>query len=56
MVIFSTNVAETSLTIPNLRLVVDSGLAKEARYDPVRRINLLEEVILPFASMNPSMN
>lgn len=44
MVIFSTNVAETSLTIPNLRLVVDSGLAKEARYDPVRRIDLLEEV------------
>eukprot|EP00971_Amphidinium_carterae_P201677 4001953-Amphidinium_carterae.1 len=43
MVVFATNVAETSLTVPGLRLVVDSGLAKEARYDAKRRITLLEQ-------------
>ena len=31
MAVFATNVAETSLTLPGLRVVVDSGLAKEAR-------------------------
>lgn len=33
-VIFSTNIAETSLTIPGIRYVVDSGLARLARYSP----------------------
>lgn len=40
-VIVATNVAETSLTIDNVRLVVDSGQARVARYDPVRGINTL---------------
>ena len=40
-VIVSTNVAETSLTIDGVTLVVDSGLARVARYDPVRGINTL---------------
>lgn len=40
----STNVAETSLTIDGTRLVVDSGLANEARYDPKRRIQVLHLV------------
>ncbi|GAA6005855.1 uncharacterized protein JCM10292_004661 [Rhodotorula paludigena] len=31
-VILSTNIAETSVTIPGVRFVVDSGLAKEKRY------------------------
>ena len=34
LVIISTNVAETSLTIPGIRYVVDSGRAKERNYDP----------------------
>jgi ATP-dependent RNA helicase DHX37/DHR1 len=34
LVIISTNVAETSLTIPGIRYVVDSGRAKERSYDP----------------------
>ncbi|KAK4687994.1 ATP-dependent RNA helicase DHX37/DHR1, partial [Tremellales sp. Uapishka_1] len=34
LVIVSTNVAETSLTIPGIRYVVDSGRAKERQYDP----------------------
>ncbi|CAF0845315.1 unnamed protein product [Adineta steineri] len=44
MVIFCTNVAETSLTIPNVRLVIDSGWAKEARYDTKRRLTVIETV------------
>lgn len=40
-VIVSTNVAETSLTIDGVTLVVDSGLARIARYDPHRGINTL---------------
>jgi len=35
-VIVSTNVAETSLTIDGVRVVIDSGLAKIARFDPYR--------------------
>jgi len=33
-IIFSTNIAETSLTIPGIRFVVDTGLARLARYSP----------------------
>lgn len=40
-VIVSTNVAETSLTINGVRVVIDSGLAKIARFDPYRGINTL---------------
>ncbi|PAA84961.1 hypothetical protein BOX15_Mlig016460g2 [Macrostomum lignano] len=42
LVVFCTNVAETSLTINGVRLVVDSGLAKESRFDAKRRITVLE--------------
>jgi ATP-dependent helicase HrpB len=40
-IIVATNVAETSLTIEGVRWVVDSGLARMARHDPVRGINTL---------------
>lgn len=40
-VVVSTNVAETSLTIDGVRLVIDSGLARTARYDAHRGINTL---------------
>lgn len=40
-VIVATNVAETSLTIEGIRIVVDSGLARKARFDPHRGINTL---------------
>lgn len=33
LVVVATNVAETSLTIPNIKYVVDAGRAKERRYD-----------------------
>jgi len=42
MVAFSTNVAETSLTLPGIKLVVDTGLQNYARFDPIRRLNVLE--------------
>ncbi len=40
-VIVSTNVAETSLTIDGVRIVIDSGLARTPRFDPNRGINTL---------------
>ena len=40
-VIVATNVAETSITIPGIRHVIDSGLARVNRYDPKRGINVL---------------
>jgi ATP-dependent helicase HrpB len=40
-VIVATNVAETSLTIPGVRAVVDAGLARIARFDPHRGIDTL---------------
>lgn len=40
-VIAATNVAETSLTIPGIRFVVDGGLARVARHDPARGLDTL---------------
>ncbi|MDP2606900.1 MAG: helicase-related protein, partial [Deltaproteobacteria bacterium] len=40
-IVVATNVAETSLTIDGVQLVIDSGLARIPRYDPYRGINTL---------------
>jgi ATP-dependent helicase HrpB len=40
-VIVATNVAETSLTIPGVRTVIDAGLARIHRYDPLRGMDTL---------------
>ncbi len=40
-VIVATNVAETSLTIPGVVAVIDSGLARHAAYDPRRDLDTL---------------
>jgi ATP-dependent helicase HrpA len=40
-IVVATNVAETSLTIPGIRYVVDTGLARISRYQPETRINSL---------------
>src|SRR3546814_7277272 len=33
-VVLATNVAESSVTLPGVRVVIDSGLAREPRFDP----------------------
>ena len=40
-IIVATNIAETSLTIPGVRHVIDSGLARISRYDSGRGFNTL---------------
>ncbi|MCP4009929.1 MAG: ATP-dependent RNA helicase HrpA [Proteobacteria bacterium] len=40
-IILSTNVAETSLTLPGIDYVIDTGLARISRYNPGRRVNTL---------------
>jgi ATP-dependent helicase HrpA len=40
-IVVATNVAETSLTIPGIRFVVDTGLARISQYQPGTRINSL---------------
>ena len=40
-VVVATNIAEASLTIPGIRYVIDSGLARQNRYDPNRGLNTL---------------
>jgi ATP-dependent helicase HrpB len=46
-VILATNIAETSLTVPRVRAVIDAGLQKAARYDPDRGIDSLETERIP---------
>ena len=40
-VILTTNVAETSLTVPGVTAVIDAGLHRVASYDPERDLNTL---------------
>jgi ATP-dependent helicase HrpB len=49
-IIVATNIAETSLTIDGVTAVVDSGLAKVARFDGARGINTLFTEAIPAAS------
>jgi ATP-dependent helicase HrpB len=41
-VVLSTNIAETSLTIAGVRVVIDSGLVRRARFDPATGMSRLE--------------
>ncbi|HKU16912.1 MAG TPA: ATP-dependent helicase HrpB [Steroidobacteraceae bacterium] len=49
-VVLATNIAETSLTIEGVRVVVDSGLARRARFDPATGMSGLETVRISRAS------
>lgn len=49
-VVLSTNVAETSLTIEGIGAVVDSGLVREARFDPVTGMTRLSTRRISLAS------
>ena len=41
-IIFATNIAETSLTLPNIGCVIDSGLARQQTYDPSSGMSRLQ--------------
>lgn len=43
-VVLATNIAETSLTIEGIRLVLDSGFERRARFEPKTGITRLEQV------------
>lgn len=42
-VVLATNVAETSITVPDVRFVIDTGVAKVPRFDPATGIRTLFE-------------
>ncbi|SFZ73948.1 ATP-dependent RNA helicase HrpA [Chitinimonas taiwanensis] len=41
-IVLSTNVAETSLTVPGIKYVIDSGLARVNRYSPRAKVEQLQ--------------
>lgn len=49
-VVLSTNIAETSVTIPGVRIVIDSGLVRVSRHDEGRGTNLLQTERISAAS------
>ena len=49
-IILATNVAESSVTLPGVRVVIDLGLAREPRYDPNSGFSRLETVAISQAS------
>src|SRR3546814_4502056 len=49
-VILATNVAESSVTLPGVRVVIDSGLAREPRFDPGSGFSRLDVVNISQAS------
>lgn len=51
-VILATNVAETSLTIPNIKYVIDSGTARISRYSPKAKVQRLPIEAISQASAN----
>ena len=49
-IVLATNVAESSVTLPGVRVVIDSGLAREPRYDPNSGFSRLDVVNIAQAS------
>jgi ATP-dependent helicase HrpB len=52
-VILATNIAETSLTLPRIKSVVDSGLVRRAVFDPVTGMSRLETRRISRGSRRP---
>ena len=48
--VLATNVAESSVTLPGIRAVIDAGLAREPRFDPNSGFSRLETVAISQAS------
>ncbi|KAK6192741.1 hypothetical protein SNE40_004163 [Patella caerulea] len=51
-IVFATNAAETSITIPGIRFVIDTGMAKEREFDPFKHINTLRLKVISRSSAN----
>jgi len=51
-IVVATNVAETSLTVPRIRAVIDPGSARVSRYNPRTRIQRLQVEPISQASAN----
>jgi ATP-dependent helicase HrpB len=51
-IVLATNIAETSLTIEGVRVVVDSGLERRPRFDPLSGMSRLDTVAISRASAN----
>ena len=51
-IILATNVAETSLTIPNIKYVIDAGTARISRYSPAAKVQRLPIEAISKASAN----
>ena len=49
-IVLTTNIAETSLTIEGVRIVIDSGFARRSRFDPVTGMSRLDTVRISRAS------
>ena len=49
-IVLATNVAESSVTLPGVRVVIDAGQAREPRYDPNSGFSRLETVAISQAS------
>jgi ATP-dependent helicase HrpB len=49
-VVLATNVAESSVTLPGVRVVIDAGLAREPRYDPNSGFSRLDVLAISQAS------
>jgi ATP-dependent helicase HrpB len=49
-VVLATNVAESSVTLPGVRVVIDSGLAREPRFEPNSGFSRLDVVAIAQAS------
>ncbi len=49
-VILATNVAESSITLPQVHAVVDSGLARESRFDPASGMSRLDTLMISQSS------
>ncbi len=51
-IVLATNVAETSITVPRIRYVIDSGVARVSRYNPRTRLQSLLVEPISQASAN----
>ena len=51
-IVLATNVAETSLTVPKIRYVIDPGVARIKRYSPRQKLDRLQVEAISQASAN----